>query len=323
MAERKARAEKTVLSRQEIATRRKALAEKKAKKGVAEAGPGQRALLGLFLMAVSILSLVSVATFSAKDRRGPGLPERGGAHGPPHRRGPAGHARDVGLSAPPVWHLCRHGRLRGQPGAAPLAAAGGPGAAHAERRGAGPALHRHPARPGPPARGLRGRHARRHAGGALLHRGHHHPGDHGVRRRAHRRHPVHLPQAVLAGVGRGLRARPARAGERPRSSGSSRRRPTRSARSVAAQEKEEEDAFLAQLEEEEAELEEAERLAVEAEEAEQEAMAEEAVRLARQEEKERAAAAKQAAKDAREAAKQTAREARRRGPSCPLASPSS
>ncbi|MET0406215.1 MAG: DNA translocase FtsK 4TM domain-containing protein, partial [Cystobacter sp.] len=72
MAERKARGEKTVLSRQEIATRRKALAEKKAKRGGGdeEAGPGRKALIGLFLMAVSILSLVSVATYSARDRRG-------------------------------------------------------------------------------------------------------------------------------------------------------------------------------------------------------------------------------------------------------------
>ncbi|HZI06297.1 MAG TPA: DNA translocase FtsK 4TM domain-containing protein, partial [Archangium sp.] len=88
MAERKARAEKTVLSRQEIATRRRALAEKKAQKGVAEAGPGQRALLGLFVMAVSILSLVSVATFSAKDRKGPGFE---------NAVGPMGHLIAEGL----------------------------------------------------------------------------------------------------------------------------------------------------------------------------------------------------------------------------------
>ena len=75
MSERTARAEKTVLSRQEIATRRKALAEKKAKRGEggAEAGPGRKALVGLFLLALSVLSLVSVATYSIKDRKGPGF----------------------------------------------------------------------------------------------------------------------------------------------------------------------------------------------------------------------------------------------------------
>ncbi|HEX8704982.1 MAG TPA: DNA translocase FtsK 4TM domain-containing protein, partial [Myxococcaceae bacterium] len=69
MTARKARAEKTVLSKQEIATRRKALTAKKMQTG----GAGRRALVGLCILALSVISLLSVASFSAKDRVGPGF----------------------------------------------------------------------------------------------------------------------------------------------------------------------------------------------------------------------------------------------------------
>ncbi|EAU69540.1 cell divisionftsk/spoiiie [Stigmatella aurantiaca DW4/3-1] len=72
----------------------------------------------------------------------------------------------------------------------------------------------------------------------------------------------------------------------------------------AAKEKEEEAAFLAQLEADEEELLEAEREAAEAEAAEAEAMAEEAVRLAREAEKEQLQAAKKAAKEAKEVSRE-------------------
>jgi DNA segregation ATPase FtsK/SpoIIIE, S-DNA-T family len=66
------RAEKAVLSRQEIATRRKALANKKMKAPGA-ASPAKRALVGVFVLAASLLALLAVATFDAHDRVGPGF----------------------------------------------------------------------------------------------------------------------------------------------------------------------------------------------------------------------------------------------------------
>src|SRR3954471_16065098 len=69
MAARKARAEKTVLSRQDIATRRKALTGKKMQTG----GVGRRALVGVFVLAASLIALLSVATFDVHDRVGPGF----------------------------------------------------------------------------------------------------------------------------------------------------------------------------------------------------------------------------------------------------------
>ncbi|MFB1482751.1 DNA translocase FtsK 4TM domain-containing protein [Corallococcus sp. RDP092CA] len=66
------RAEKAVLSRQEIATRRKALANKRMKAPGA-ASPAKRALVGVFILAASSLALLAVATFDAHDRVGPGF----------------------------------------------------------------------------------------------------------------------------------------------------------------------------------------------------------------------------------------------------------
>ena len=71
--------EKSVLSRQDIASKRKAIAQQKMK-----ANPtGKRAIAGVGVLTVSVLALLSVATFSAQDRVGPGF----------HNAiGPVGHA---------------------------------------------------------------------------------------------------------------------------------------------------------------------------------------------------------------------------------------
>ncbi|OJT18315.1 cell division protein FtsK [Archangium sp. Cb G35] len=310
MAERKARAEKTVLSRQDIATRRKALAEKKAQKGIGgESGPGQRALLGLVLMAASVLSLVSVATFSAKDRRGPGFE---------NAVGPMGHLIAEGLRGMlGVWAyllpLCgvyaamvvfvgnRERRRWPQLVAFVLLTLSGavlaqlfigtqPGQAHPPGGFVGATL-------GGMMVGMFSTVGTiilvtTVCAAALI-----------VGTQYTFLKLCSLAWAGACVVGRRVQENALLFWEQQKEAYKERQ-------VRAAQEKEEEDAFLAELEEEEAELEEAERLALEAEEAEQEAMAEEAVRLARQEEKERATAAKLAAKDARETAKQTAREAR-------------
>ncbi|MGV3624089.1 MAG: DNA translocase FtsK 4TM domain-containing protein, partial [Archangium sp.] len=75
----KRKGEKSLLSKQEIATRRKALSQKKMQHG----NSGRRAIAGVFVLAVSVLSLLSVATFNAKDRVGPGFK---------NAVGPVGHA---------------------------------------------------------------------------------------------------------------------------------------------------------------------------------------------------------------------------------------
>ncbi|PTL79125.1 DNA translocase FtsK [Vitiosangium sp. GDMCC 1.1324] len=309
MAERNARAEKTVLSRQDIATRRKALAEKKARKGGGDAGPGQRALVGLFLMAASVLSLVSVATFSAKDRKGPGFE---------NAVGPMGHLIAEGLRGMlGVWAyllpLCgvyaamvvfvgsRERRRWPQLVAFVLLTLSGavlaqlfignqPGQAHPPGGFVGATL-----------------------GGMLV----------GLFSTVGTiilvttvcaaalivgTQYTFLKLCSLAWAGACVLGR--RIQENALAFWEQQKVNYKERQERVAKEKEEEDAFFAQIEEEEAELEEAERLAADAEAAEAEAMAEEAVRLARQEEKERAVAAKQAAKDAREASKQAAREAK-------------
>lgn len=68
MAARKAR-EKTVLSRQDIASRKRALAEQKLQRP----GIGRRAIFGTFLIAFSVLLLLSLSTFDVHDRVGPGF----------------------------------------------------------------------------------------------------------------------------------------------------------------------------------------------------------------------------------------------------------
>ncbi len=71
--------EKSLLHRQEITTRRKALKAKKSK----VSGTGRRAIAGVLVLACSMLSLLAVATFDARDRIGPGF----------HNAvGPVGHA---------------------------------------------------------------------------------------------------------------------------------------------------------------------------------------------------------------------------------------
>ncbi len=80
----KRKGEKSVLSKQEIATRRKALTQKKMQ----HSNTGRRAIGGVFVLAVSVLSLLSVASFDARDRVGPGFK---------NAVGPVGHAIAEGL----------------------------------------------------------------------------------------------------------------------------------------------------------------------------------------------------------------------------------
>ena len=75
----KRKGEKSLLSKQEIATRRKALNQKKMQHG----NSGRRAIAGVFVLAISVLSLLSVASFDARDRIGPGFK---------NAVGPVGHA---------------------------------------------------------------------------------------------------------------------------------------------------------------------------------------------------------------------------------------
>ncbi|MHB8878474.1 MAG: DNA translocase FtsK 4TM domain-containing protein, partial [Myxococcaceae bacterium] len=79
MAAKRPRGDKSVLSRQAIATRKRAIKDQKLQTD----GTGRRALLGVAVLAVSVLSLISVGTFDAADRVGPGF----------HNAiGPVGHA---------------------------------------------------------------------------------------------------------------------------------------------------------------------------------------------------------------------------------------
>ena len=316
MAERTARAEKTVLSRQEIATRRKALAEKKAKRnGGEETGPGRKALIGLVLLAASVLSLVSVATYSMKDRRGPGFQ---------NAVGPMGHLVAESLRGMlGVWAyllpLCgfyaamvvfvgsRERRRWPQMVAFVLLTLSGAVLAQLF-------IGNQPGQAHPPG-GLVGS----TLGGMLV----------GLFSTVGTIILVTTVCAAALIVGtqytflklcslawdgasvlaKRLEASAAVFWEQQKQAYQERK-------VLAAQEQEEEDAFLAQLEEEEAELNEAEQLVAEAEAAEQESMAEEALRLARQEEKERLALAKKAAKDAKDAAREA-----RRNPELPASTP--
>lgn len=311
MSERKARAEKSVLSRQEIATRRKALAEKKAQKGggASVGGPGQRALVGLFLLAASVLSLVSVATFSAKDRKGPGYE---------NAVGPMGHLIAEALRGMlGVWAyllpLCGvyaamvvfvgNRERRRWPQMVALVLLTLSGAVLAQLF-----IGNQPGQAHPP-----GGYVGATLGGMLV----------GLFSTVGTiilvttvcaaalivgTQYTFLKLCSLAWTGACVLGR--RIQENALTFWEQQKVNYKERQERLAVEREEEAEFLAQLEEEEAELDEAERLALEAEEAEEAAMAEEAVRLARQEEKERAAAAKQSAKEAREAAKLAAREAR-------------
>ncbi|HEX8438978.1 DNA translocase FtsK [Archangium sp.] len=315
MAERKARAEKSVLSRQDIATRRKALAEKKAQKGGggAVAGPGQRALVGLFLMAASVLSLISVATFDARDRKGPGFQ---------NAVGPIGHLIAEGLRGMlGVWAyllpLCGvyaamvvfvgNRERRRWPQMVALVLLTLSGAVLAQLF-----LGNQPGQAHPPG-GFVGA----TLGGMLV----------GLFSTVGTiilvttvcaaalivgTQYTFLKLCSLAWAGACVLGR--RVQENAVAFWEQQKVAYKERQERAALEKEEDDAFFAQIEEEEAELEEAERLAAEAEAAEEEAMAEAAVRLARQEEKDRAAAAKKAEREAREAAKLATRDAREKKP---------
>ena len=81
----KRKGERSLLSKQEIATRRKALTQKKIQR---QGGTGRRAIAGVFVLAFSVLSFLSVATFDARDRIGPGFK---------NAVGPVGHAIAEGL----------------------------------------------------------------------------------------------------------------------------------------------------------------------------------------------------------------------------------
>jgi DNA segregation ATPase FtsK/SpoIIIE, S-DNA-T family len=76
---RKKKTETGLLSRQEINGRKRALHAKK----MSTSGGGRRAIAGVFILALSALSLLSVATFHVKDRVGPGFR---------NAVGPVGHA---------------------------------------------------------------------------------------------------------------------------------------------------------------------------------------------------------------------------------------
>src|SRR4051812_40352652 len=69
MAAKKVRSEKAVLSRQEIASRRKNIKEQKLQ----TSGAGRRALVGVFVLAASVLTLCALWTFAPEDRVGPGF----------------------------------------------------------------------------------------------------------------------------------------------------------------------------------------------------------------------------------------------------------
>ena len=80
----KRKGEKSSLSKQDIATRRKVLTQKKMK----HSGTGRRAIVGVALLAFSVMSLLAVASFDARDRLGPGFK---------NAVGPVGHAIAEGL----------------------------------------------------------------------------------------------------------------------------------------------------------------------------------------------------------------------------------
>ena len=73
------RNEKSVLSRQDIVERRRALSQKKLQTG----GAGRRALAGVLVITASLLTLLGLGTYNVKDRIGPGFK---------NAVGPAGHA---------------------------------------------------------------------------------------------------------------------------------------------------------------------------------------------------------------------------------------
>ncbi|MDY7229220.1 FtsK/SpoIIIE family DNA translocase [Hyalangium rubrum] len=298
MAARKARAEKTVLSTQEIATRRKALAAKKMQTG----GAGRRALVGVFVLSLSLISLLSVATFNPRDRVGPGFK---------NMVGPMGHLIAEGLrgflgvcaylipacgiyAAMVIFVGNRERRRLPQIAAlalltlsaavlAQLAFAGDPGWAHPPGGAVGAGL-------GGMLQGLFST-----VGTVIL-----------VTAVAVAGLIVGTQYAFLklcSMLWAGACVLGQRAMEAAQAFWEEQKEAYKKRQEEAAQEKLEEAAFLAQLEADEEELLEAERDAAEAEAAEAEAMAEEAVRLAREQEKEQLQLAKKTAKETKELAR--------------------
>ena len=302
MTAKKGRAEKAVLSRQEIATKRRALADKRMKAGSGSSGAG-RALTGVFVLAASLLSLLSVATFNAKDRVGPGFRNAVGPMGhliAESLRGLLGVCAYLipagGIYTAMVIFVGSRERKRGPQIVAlvlltvsvsvlaQLMFAGDRGWAHPPGGALGAGL-------GGVLEGLFST-----VGTVIL---------------------VTAISAAALIVGTQYTflklcslvwAGMCVLGHRVRASAlvfwEAQKVAYKERQERAAQEKEEEAAFLAQIEADEEELAEAERLAAEAEAAEAEAMAEEAVRLAKQNEKEQTAAAKLALKESREREKQ-------------------
>ena len=299
MAARKARAEKTVLSRQDIATRRKALTDKKMQTG----GVGRRALVGVFVLAISLIALLSVATFDAHDRVGPGFRNMVGSMGhliAESLRGVLGVCAYLipgcGIYAAMVIFVGNRERRRlpqilalalltvSVSVLAQLTFADDPGWAHPPGGAVGAEL-------GGVLQGLFST-----VGTVIL-----------VTAVAAAALIVgtqytFLKLCALAWAGLCVLGR--RVQESAVAFLEAQKEAYRKRQERLAQEKQEEAAFLAQLEADEEELEEAERDAAEAEAAEAEAMAEEAVRLAREQEKEQLQAAKKAAKEAKESARE-------------------
>ncbi|MCY1016343.1 DNA translocase FtsK [Pyxidicoccus sp. MSG2] len=298
MTAKKGRAEKAVLSRQEIATRRRQLADKRMKAGPGGSVAG-RAITGVFLLAASLLSLLAVATFDAKDRVGPGFRNAVGPMGhliAESLRGMLGVCAYLipagGIYAAMVLFVGSRDRKRA-PQIISLVMLTASVSVLAQLMFAGDKGWAHP------------------PGGALG------AGLGGVMEGLFSTvGTVILVTAISAAaliVGTQYTflklcslawAGMCVLGNRMRESflvfWEAQKVAYKERQERAAQEKEEEAAFLAQLESDEEELAEAERLAAEAEAAEAEAMAEEAVRLARQSEKEQAASAKLALKESRD-----------------------
>ncbi|QSQ19730.1 DNA translocase FtsK 4TM domain-containing protein [Pyxidicoccus parkwayensis] len=298
MTAKKGRAEKAVLSRQEIATRRRQLADKRMKAGSGN-GVAGRAITGVFLLAGSLLSLLAVATFDARDRVGPGFRNAVGPMGhliAESLRGMLGVCAYLvpvgGIYAAMVLFVGSRERKRAPQiislfmltasvsVLAQLMFAGDKGWAHPPGGALGAGL-------GGVLEGLFST-----VGTVIL---------------------VTAISAAALIVGTqytflklcslawaGLCVLGNRVRESALVFWEAQKVAYKERQERAAKEKEEEAAFLAQIEADEEELAEAERLAEEAEAAEAEAMAEEAVRLAKQQEKELAVATKQALKETRE-----------------------
>jgi S-DNA-T family DNA segregation ATPase FtsK/SpoIIIE len=296
MAARKARAEKTVLSRQEIASRRKALTDKKMQSG----GVGRRALVGVFILSLSLIALLAVATFDARDRVGPGFHNMVGPMGhliAESLRGLLGVCAYLipgcGIYASMVIFVGNRERSRlSQVTAlvlltlsvsvlAQLMFAGDPGWAHPPGGAVGAGL-------GGVLQGLFST-----VGTVIL------VTAVSVAALIVGTQYAFLKLCSVAWAGMCVLGR--RAAESAQAFWEGQKEAYKKRQERLAQEKLEEAAFLAQLEADEEDLLEAERDAAEAEAAEAEAMAEEAVRLARENEKAQLQAAKKASKEGKEA----------------------